>query len=463
MTPQNLATIILAAGQGTRMRSRVHKVLHPVGGKAMLLHILDMLADTTGGAQPIVVVGSGADQVKAAVGDRARFAYQTQQLGTGHAVMCCRDMLLRDEGNSGDGGDSDPRDLLVLYGDVPLITAQTIAAMGAARRDGASLVVLGFTAANPTGYGRLITAADGSLDRIVEEKDASDAEKAVTLCNSGLMLMDAEWALAALDRLTNRNASGEYYLTDLVALARADGKPVATVTTDEDEVTGVNDRAGLAAVEAIFQARARAHHMADGVTFTAPDTVFLSADTVLAPDVTIEPHVVFGPAVVVESGSVIKAFSHLEGAHVHAGASIGPYARLRPGAKIGEGAKIGNFVEVKKAQLDAGVKVSHLSYIGDAQIGADANIGAGTITCNYDGYQKFQTVIGAGAFIGSNTALVAPVTVGDGAIVGAGSVLTKDTPADSLAVTRAPQKMVQGYAAKIRAKHAVRAAKKGQG
>ncbi len=441
MSTSVLTTVILAAGQGTRMTSDRHKVLHPVGGKPMLCHVLDV-AERSSNRPPLVVVGALADQVRGVVKDRAHYVVQDKQLGTGHAVACCRDALA---GYTGD--------VLVLYGDVPLITEDTLKTMRAARAGGAGLVVLGFETSEPRGYGRLITAPDGTLDRIVEDKDATDTERAVTLCNSGVMLMDWRWAQAALPRLEASNAAGEYYLTDLVALARADGLQVHSVSTTANEVAGVNSRADLAAVEALFQARERSRHMAAGVTMVAPDTVFLSTDTVIGRDVTLEPHVVIGPGVTIEGGATIKAFSHLEGCSVRSGASVGPYARLRPGADIGAGAKIGNFVEVKQATLAEGVKVSHLSYIGDATIGKDANIGAGTITCNYDGFNKYTTTIGAGAFIGSNTALVAPVSVGDGAIVGAGSVLTKDAPADGLSLTRAPQREIKGYAAKFRAKH----------
>jgi len=439
MADRELAAIVLAAGQGTRMKSALHKVLHPVGGKALVSHLLDNVT-TLKPAKTILVVGDNADQITAAIRG-AKFATQDEQLGTGHAVKCALPAL---EGFNGD--------LLVLYGDVPFVSAETMQSMLDAMHttDNCSLVVLGFRALDPAAYGRLVVGADGSLERIVEFKDANAKERAINFCNSGMMLISGEHAAAWLNTLTCDNAAGEYYLTDLVAIARAAGSRVEHVETDEADLIGVNSRAELAAAEAVFQARARANAMIAGVTLTAPETVFFSHDTDLAADVTVEPNVVFGPGVRVETGATIKAFSHLEGATVRRGANIGPYARLRPAADIGEGAKIGNFVEVKKARLAAGVKVSHLSYIGDATIGADANIGAGTITCNYDGFLKYNTHIGAGAFIGSNSALVAPVNIGDGAIVGAGSVVTKDVPDDALAVSRAKQRDVKGYAEKFR-------------
>lgn len=439
MASKNLAAIVLAAGQGTRMKSALHKVLHPVGGKPMIAHLLGTLS-TLEVERTLLVIGSSGEQLEAAVSG-VEFVAQDQQLGTGHAVQCALPAL---DGFAGD--------LLVLYGDVPFISTDTMSAMLTAKQDDPScgLVVLGFIASDPAAYGRMVTDADGSLERIVEFKDASDTERAITLCNSGLMLIDGEHAATWLAALRDDNAAGELYLTDLVAIARNSGKTVAVVKTSEAELLGVNSRADLAAAEAVFQARARHAAMDAGVTLVAPETVFFSHDTELGLDVTIEPNVVLAPGVRLEDGVTVKAFSHLEGATVRKGASVGPYARLRPGADIGPGAKIGNFVEVKKATLEEGVKVSHLTYIGDANIGAHANIGAGTITCNYDGFLKYQTNIGAGAFIGSNSSLVAPVTVGDGAIVGAGSVVTKNVEADALAVCRARQRSIGGFAAKFR-------------
>ncbi len=450
MAQSSLAAIVLAAGQGTRMKSSRHKVLHPVGGKPMVAHLLDALSSLKP-SRTIMVIGAMGEQLKQAF-ETLEFVTQAEQLGTGHAVQCALPAL-----------EGDTSDMLVLYGDVPFISPETMKNMVDARSETehCGITVLGFRTDNPAAYGRLITGEDGSLERIVEFKDASESERAINLCNSGMMLIDGKHARTWLGELSNDNAAGEYYLTDLVEIARRHGKSVAVVETSEAELMGVNSRAELAAAEAVFQDKMRADAMAAGVTLTAPETVFFSHDTSLAADVTIEPNVVFGPGVTVESGVTIKAFSHLEGATVREGASVGPYARLRPAADIGPGAKIGNFVEVKKATLAEGVKVSHLTYLGDATVGANANIGAGTITCNYDGFLKYQTTIGAGAFIGSNSALVAPVNIGDGAIVGAGSVITKDVDADALAVSRARQRSIDGYAASFRdEKTAEKAAKK---
>ena len=450
MAHPELVAVVLAAGKGTRMKSSLHKVLHPVGGKALVSHLLDTVA-TLEPTKTLMVIGDNAEQLAKTVRG-VEFAVQDRQLGTGHAVRCALPAL---DGFHGD--------ILVLYGDVPFITAEAMQSMRDTMQStaGCGLVVLGFTADDPAAYGRLIVGADGSLERIVEYKDATTEERAVDYCNSGMMLISGEHAAVWLDALTCDNAAGEYYLTDLVEIARTKGATVGHVETEEAGLVGVNSRAELAAAEAVFQTRARESAMAAGVTLVAPETVFFSHDTKLASDVIVEPNVVFGPGVRVEIGVTIKAFSHLEGATVRQRASIGPFARLRPAADIGEGAKIGNFVEIKKSRLAAGVKVSHLSYIGDAAIGADANIGAGTITCNYDGFLKYNTHIGAGAFIGSNSALVAPITIGDGAIVGAGSVVTKDVPDDALGVSRARQRDIKGYAAKFRAeKQAEKRAKK---
>ena len=450
MAQTNLAAIVLAAGQGTRMKSSKHKVLHAVGGKPMVTHLLESL-ESLSPHRTIMVIGALGEQLQAEF-PNLEFVTQAEQLGTGHAVQCALPAL-----------ENDTSDLLVLYGDVPFITPATMKSMVDAKTgiENCGIVVLGFRTDAPAAYGRLITDTDGSLERIVEFKDATAEERAINLCNSGMMLIDGTHARNWLGELSNDNAAGEYYLTDLVAIARSHGQSVTVVETDETELLGVNSRAELATAEAIFQNRMRANAMASGVSLIAPETVFFSHDTNLAADVTVEPNVVFAPGVTVESGATIKAFSHLEGATVREGASVGPYARLRPAADIGPGAKIGNFVEIKKATLDEGVKVSHLTYIGDATVGAHANIGAGTITCNYDGFLKYQTTIGAGAFIGSNSALVAPVKVGDGAIVGAGSVVTKDVEADALAVSRAKQRSIGGYAANFREeKSAEKAAKK---
>lgn len=439
MTIAPIAAIILAAGKGTRMKSSRHKVLHPVGGRPMVEHVMATL-DTLNPARRVVVVGSERDQVEAQIGDRATFVVQEPQHGTGHAVQQAAPALADFAG-----------DAAVLYGDVPLITADTLRRMIDARTH-ADLVVLGFRAADPAAYGRLKLSADGGLEAIVEFKDASPEERRINLCNSGIMVLSAKLLFDLLAHVKNDNAKGEYYLTDIVGLARARGLKAAVVETDESEVIGVNSRAELAQAEAIFQARARAAAMADGATLIAPETVYFSFDTKLGRDVVVEPNVVFGPGVSVGDNVVIHAFCHLEGASIADGASVGPFARLRPGAELRKKAKVGNFVEVKKAVLEEGAKVNHLTYIGDARVGAGANVGAGTITCNYDGFFKYKTDIGAGAFIGSNTALVAPVTIGEGAIVGAGSTITKDVEADALVVTRSEQREIKDWAAKFRAR-----------
>ncbi len=449
MTQSAIAAIILAAGKGTRMKSQLHKVLHPIAGRSMLDHVLASLsALTPAPTRQVVVVGSGREQVEKALGGRAEIAIQEPQHGTGHAVQQAEAAL-----NEFDG------DVLILYGDVPLIATETLRRMIDARRTpGANgqtpaLVVLGFRPADTGAYGRLKLAADGSLDAIVEHKDASPEERAITLCNSGIMAVDGKNLFKFLRDVKNDNANKEYYLTDIVAIARASGHSAAVIETDEAEVTGVNSRIELATVEATFQAKARAHAMTEGATLIAPETVFFAHDTVIGRDVVIEPNVVFGPGVTIGDNVTIHAFSHLEGATVAEWATIGPFARLRPGADLRAKAKVGNFVEVKKSVLEEGAKINHLTYIGDARVGPKANVGAGTITCNYDGFNKAKTDIGAGAFIGSNTSLVAPVKIGDGAIVGAGSVVTKDVEADALAVVRADHREVKGWAAKFRARN----------
>lgn len=433
-----LAVIILAAGQGTRMKSATHKVLHPIAGRPMLMHLLATV-ESLGVERKVMVVGAGREQVEAAVaGHGVDIVVQAQQLGTGHAVRQAHEALGHFAG-----------DVLILYGDVPLVRAETMRAMierlnmGDAPRS----VVLGFRPDDAAAYGRIIANEQGLIEKMVEYKDASPEERAVTLCNSGLMAVRAAELFVLLDAIGNDNAAGEYYLPDIVMLP---GGPSAVIETDAEEVAGVNSRIELAGVEASWQARRREEAMREGVTLIAPETVFFAHDTVLGRDVVIEPHVVFGPGVTIEDNATIQSFSHIEGAIVRSGAEIGPYARLRPGADIGTGAKVGNFVEIKKATLGEGAKANHLSYIGDASVGAGANIGAGTITCNYDGFFKYRTEIGAGAFIGSNSALVAPVKVGAGAIVGAGSVLTRDVSADALALVRPPQQEKAGWAAKFR-------------
>ncbi len=436
-----IAVVILAAGKGTRMKSDLHKVLHPIAGRPMLLHLIASAAALQP-AKTVVVTGAGREQVEAAVAPLGiATALQAEQLGTGHAVAQAREALAGFEG-----------DVLILYGDVPLVTAATMQRMidRLHSDDTPAVVVLGFRPENPGAYGRVIADAAGRMDRIVEYKDASEAERAVTLCNSGLMALRSTDLFALLDRLGNDNAAGEYYLTDIVELAAAAGRSSAVIETGADEVAGVNSRGELAGVERAWQATRRTQVMADGVTLIAPDTVWFSHDTVLGRDVVIEPNVVFGPGARIADGATIHAFSHIEGASVGKGANVGPFARLRPGADLHADAKVGNFVEIKKAVIGEGAKVSHLTYIGDADIGAGANIGAGTITCNYDGYFKYRTVIGAGAFIGSNSALVAPVTIGAGAIVAAGSVLTEDVEADALALVRPPQIARAGWAKRFR-------------
>ncbi len=437
------ALCLLAAGKGTRMRSDLPKVLHQVAGLPMFAHALN----SGKGCNPsriVIVTGHQSARVAEAaqaVAPGAVCVEQSPQLGTGHAVQMAAPPLADFEG-----------DVFILYGDTPLILPETLERMAGKRRAGAAVVVLGFNAADPAGYGRLITDDNGGLDRIVEAKEASPEELQVTLCNSGVMCVDSRTLFRLLDNVTNDNAKGEYYLTDVVGLARAEGLACAVVECGEDETMGVDSRVNLAEAEAAFQNRTRLAAMERGVTMIAPETVFFSHDTQIEADVIIEPNVVFGPGVHVAGGATLRAFSHLEGCTVHSGAVIGPYARLRPGADIGENAKIGNFVEVKAATFGKGAKANHLTYVGDATIGAGANIGAGTITCNYDGFNKHKTQIGAGAFIGSNSALVAPAQIGDGAIIAAGSVITRPVEADALAVARGIQANKPGLAAKLREK-----------
>jgi len=433
-----IATLILAAGQGTRMKSDLPKVLHRLAGAPLLQHVMQTGA-AIGARRSVLVVGHGAQ----AVADTARdidpeitIVEQAQQKGTGHAVEQARAALESFQG-----------DVIVLYGDTPLIRAETLAAMRKARSRH-DIVVLGFEAANPGRYGRLIVDGDGTLEAIVEARDASPEELQVNLCNSGVICASSALLFELVAQLGNDNASGEYYLTDIIALARARGLSSGVVICDESETMGINSRAELAAAEAAFQARARAELLDAGVTMTAPETVFLAHDTVIGRDVVIGPNVVFGPGVTVETGAEIRAFCHLEGCHISQGAIIGPFARLRPGAEIGNDAHVGNFVEIKNAILGEGAKANHLSYIGDADVGDGANIGAGTITCNYDGVMKHRTRIGRHAFIGSNTALVAPISVGDEAVTGSGSVITRDVPDGALALERSQQVTREGLARK---------------
>lgn len=431
-----LALIVLAAGKGTRMKSDLHKVLHPIAGRPMLDHLLAS-AGELGAARTVVIAGHGRDQLEGALAGRATIAVQEPQLGTAHAVLQAREALAGFEG-----------DVLVLYADVPFVRAETMRAMLDRLHgpDSPSVVVLGFEPADALAYGRVI-AADGIIAKMVEHKDASEAERACRLCNSGLLAARADALFALLDRVGNDNVQGEYYLPDVVNIATADGDACAVVVTDDpDEVSGVNSRAELAEAEARWQQRRRRRAMDDGATLTAPETVWFAWDTAIGRDVTIEPNVVFGPGVSVADQVTIRAFCHIEGASLASGVEVGPYARLRPGAVLAENAKVGNFVEMKKAVLGKGAKANHLTYLGDAEVGAGANIGAGTITCNYDGYFKHKTIIGERAFIGSNSALIAPVKIGADAIVAAGSAVSRDVADGELRLVRAEQLVKPGWA-----------------
>lgn len=433
-------SVVLAAGESTRMKSSLSKVLHPIGNLPLIGHVTAALA-AAGIADVALVVGRDAEKVAAAAahdGLSVESHVQTERLGTGHAVLAAKAAIAR-------GYD----DLLVVFGDSPLVTPETFSRARAQLAEGNDVVVIGFEAADPTGYGRLLTK-DGELLAIREHKDASEAERAVTLCNGGMMAISGARALELLGKIGNANAKGEYYLTDIVEVARANGGRATVIVAPEEELAGCNTRAELAELEALWQRKRRHDIMLSGVTMVAPETVFLSHDTQIGQDALIEPNVVFGPGVTVEGGAVIHAFSHLEGAHVSRGATVGPFARLRPGANLGEDSKVGNFCEVKKGEIGKGAKVNHLTYIGDAVIGAGANIGAGTITCNYDGVNKHLTEIGENAFIGSNSSLVAPVKVGNGAYVASGSVITADVPDDALALGRARQETKPGRALVIR-------------
>jgi bifunctional UDP-N-acetylglucosamine pyrophosphorylase / glucosamine-1-phosphate N-acetyltransferase len=438
-----LATLILAAGMGKRMNSDLPKVLHPLAGAPLLAH--SMRAGVSAGAEKTVVVaGHGAEIVTAAalsLDPLAEIVVQKTQLGTGDAVKAAHDALAQFEG-----------DVIVLYGDTPFVREETLAEMIAARAEGNAVVVLGFEAKTPGGYGRLVTDENHALSAIVEAKEATPEELALTLCNSGVVCANAKHLFDLVGQLDNNNAASEFYLTDIVALANEAGLSCKAVTCDEAETLGINSRAELAAAEAAFQSRARLSALENGVTLAAPETVYFALDTMIGRDVVIGPNVVFGPGVTVESNCEIKAFSHLEGAHVSEGATIGPYARLRPGAEISEGARIGNFVEIKEAVIGKGAKVNHLSYVGDAEIGEAANIGAGTITCNYDGVLKHKTVIGPRAFIGSNTLLIAPVAVGADAMTGSGSVISVDVGAEALAISRPKQINKAGLATRLKKK-----------
>jgi len=450
MSKRPVAAVILAAGKGTRMKSDLHKVLHPIAGKPMLLHLLDSV-EALDATRKVVIVGSGKDQLEAAVaGTGCTIAVQEPQLGTGHAVQQAEDALAGFDG-----------DVLILYGDVPFVPAGTMRAMldRLGQADQPAVVVLGFEPADGLHYGRVIASADGRIEKMVEFKDATPAERDCRLCNSGLMAVRSQDLFALLARVGKDNAAGEYYLVDIVNIAIADGRSCAVITTDPFDVAGINSRAELAEMEGQWQARRRQRAMAEGATLVAPETVWFSHDTRIGRDVLIEPNVFFGPGVSIADSVTIRGFSHIEGATIASGAEVGPFARLRPGAVLEEKAKVGNFVEMKKARLGKGAKASHLTYLGDADVGEGANIGAGTITCNYDGFLKYRTEIGAGAFIGSNSALVAPVSIGEGAIVAAGSVVTADVHADALAIARGSQEMKPNWARRFRE---VMAAKKAE-
>jgi bifunctional UDP-N-acetylglucosamine pyrophosphorylase/glucosamine-1-phosphate N-acetyltransferase len=444
MDRSSLAVIVLAAGQGTRMKSALPKVLHAIGGRPMLGHVLAVAKDI--GAQRIVVVTApGADAVARLAAEwGAESAVQERQLGTGHAVLAAEKALQDFSGN-----------LLVLFGDAPLLSAATLGRLTARLGEGADVTALGFRAADPTGYGRMVAEGD-RLRRIVEHKDANEEERRTNLCFAGMLAGRAREIFRLLHKVGNANVQGEFYLTDVIEIARKDGLDCTVVEGPESEMLGVNSRAQLAQAESAFQARRRSELMEAGVGMLAPETVYLSADTVIEPDAIVGPYVVFGPGVTVKRGAEIRAFCHIEGAEVGEGAIIGPFARLRPGAVLEPSVHVGNFVEVKNAHLEEGVKANHLAYLGDARVGPGANIGAGTITCNFDGVNKHRTDIGAGVFIGSNATLVAPLSIGDGAYVAAGSTITQNVEKDSLALGRARQVTKPELAERIRARSKAR-------
>jgi len=445
-----LAAIVLAAGRGTRMKSDLHKVMHPIAGRPMLGHLLDSVAEL-GPTRVVVVVGSGRDQLEALIAaHEGTLVVQPEQLGTAHAVLQARPELENFAG-----------DVLILYGDTPFVSADTMRRMRDRlnQPDRPAIVVVASRPADPKHYGRIVAGDGDTIVKMVEYKDASTGERAIGLCNSGLMAVRSEDLWSWLERVGNDNEGREYYLPDIVMRAIEDGRASVVVEVEADEVEGVNSRAELARLEALWQKRRREEMMENGVSLVAPETVWFAFDTAIGRDSIVEPHVVFGPGVSIAQGARIRGFSHIEGAAIGAGAEIGPFARLRPGTTIGEEAKVGNFVEVKKSTLGKGAKANHLSYLGDSDIGARANIGAGTITCNYDGFFKYRTVIGEGAFIGSNTALVAPVSIGPGALVAAGSVITRDVLADAVAVARGEQVDKEGRARLFREKMLARKSK----
>jgi bifunctional UDP-N-acetylglucosamine pyrophosphorylase/glucosamine-1-phosphate N-acetyltransferase len=438
---RRFAVIILAAGQGTRMRSDTHKVLHPIANRSMLLHLLDRV-DALGAERRVVVVGKGRDQVEAEIAGRGvTIAVQAEQKGTGHAVQQAADALADYDGP-----------VIILYGDTPFVEVATLRRMldRLDAADAPGVVVMASSPADPLKYGRIILGDGDEIAKMVEFKDATDEERAVRLCNSGMMAVRSRDLFRWLAQVSNDNAAGEYYLPDIVAVAANDGRRAVVIEGDPYEAAGVNSRAELAHLELEWQRRRREQALDEGATLIDPESVWFAFDTRLGRDVTVEPHVVFGPGVEVADGATIHAFSHIEGAAIGAKASIGPFARIRPGTRLAANTKVGNFVELKKADVAEGAKVNHLTYVGDATVGARANIGAGTITCNYDGFGKYRTEIGPDAFVGSNSALVAPVSIGEGAIVGAGSVITKDVEAGSLALERSEQRGIAGWARRFR-------------
>ena len=443
MNQADFSVVVLAAGQGTRMRSDTHKVLHPIAGRPMLMHLLATV-EAMGAKHCVVVVGKGREQLeKALEGHGIATALQAEQKGTGHAVQMAEEALGGFNGS-----------VLILYGDTPFVTRDTLQQMldRLTADDDPGVVVLASSPVDGKTYGRVILGEGDRISKMVEYKDANEAERAVKLCNSGMMAVGSKDLFRWLAKVGNANAAGEYYLPDIVMIAKDEGRNPVAIEGEPFETAGVNSRAELAALEEDWQTRRRWQALEQGATLIDPESVWFSADTELGRDCTIEPHVVFGPGVKIADGATIRAFSHIEGAVIATGCEVGPFARLRPGTILGEGAKVGNFVEVKKSELGAGAKANHLSYIGDASVGEKANIGAGTITCNYYGFGKYQTEIGAGAFIGSNSALVAPVVIGAGAIVGAGSVVTKNVAADELVIARGEQKGFAGWAARFRAR-----------
>jgi bifunctional UDP-N-acetylglucosamine pyrophosphorylase/glucosamine-1-phosphate N-acetyltransferase len=440
MTARTCLAIVLAAGEGTRMRSGLPKVLHRIAGRPLLAHVLGAIAEV-GVTDTAVVIGPAEETVAAEIkraAPSAKSFVQQERRGTAHAVLAARGAIQRQ-----------PDDILIVYGDTPLIRPASLVQLRRALADGAAVAVLGFRAAAPSGYGRLIMA-DGELVAIREEADASASERQAALCNGGTMALAGKTALAILERIGNQNRKGEFYLTDAIEIARGMALRAVAVEVEEDEMRGINTKKQLAEAEAVAQQRLRQAALDAGVTLVAPETVYLCPDTKFGRDVVVEPFVVFGEKVTIEDGAVIHSFSHIAGAHIGKGVSVGPFARLRPGTRLGEGARIGNFVEVKEAVIEAGAKANHLTYLGDASVGANANIGAGTITCNYDGAAKHRTEIGRDAFIGSNSALVAPVKIGNGAYVGSGSVITQDVPDDALALGRSRQATKKDWAKRLR-------------